>query len=170
VDCDTLDGVLESTLIPNARSVLDIQAGHSALRSCSSPRVWWLFAMIEKVPTDSWRWPKNEHEANLGVIRKEGVSYPVEASSGWIGNPISHHLTPSPGTEVLPKDDRAEDVTLWSAKLSPIHDQRCCTNAEEMDMKSYSDDTDRGYGISTTTHCYAPVMISRLLCLRMKQR
>jgi hypothetical protein len=154
VDCDTLDGVLESTLLPNARSVLDIRAGHSALRSCSSPKVCWLFAMIERVPRDSWRWPKNEHEPNLRAIRKEGVSYTLEASSDWIGNPISRHLTPSPATEALPKDERTEDVTSWSAKLPPIHDQRRHTSAEEVEMKPYLDDTDRGYGISKTSHCY----------------
>jgi len=88
VDCDTLDGVLESTLIPNAGSVLDIRAGHSALRSCSSPKVCWLFARIKRVPRDSWRWPKTEHEPNLKAIRKEGVSYTLEASGDWIGNTI----------------------------------------------------------------------------------
>jgi hypothetical protein len=81
VDWDTLDGVLESTLLPNAGSVLDMRAGHSGLRSCSSPEVCWLFAMIERVPRDSRRWPKTEHEPNLRAIRKEGVSYTLEASS-----------------------------------------------------------------------------------------
>jgi len=154
VDCDTLDGVLESTLLPNARSVLDIRAGHSALRSCSSPTVCWLFAMIEIALRDSWRCPKNEHGPSLRTIRKKGVSFTPEASSGWIGNPISRHLTPSLATEALPKDERTEDVTPWSAKLPPIHDQRRHTSAEEVDMKPYLDDTDSGYGISTTSHCY----------------
>lgn len=154
VDCDTLDGVLESTLIPNAGRVLDIRAGHSALRSCSSLTVCWLFAMIEIALSDSWRCPKKEHGPNLRTIRKKGVSFTPEASSGWIGNPISRHLTPSLGTEALPKDERTEDVTPSSVKLPPIHDQRRRSSAEEMDMKPTLDDTDCGYGISTTSHCY----------------
>ncbi|KAK5043524.1 hypothetical protein LTR84_011455 [Exophiala bonariae] len=66
VDCDTLDGVLEKTSLPQWTHVLDVRVDSAALSPCSELKVSWLCAMFQVGPAARLQWMEAEHRRRWG--------------------------------------------------------------------------------------------------------
>jgi len=66
VDCDTLDGVLNRTCLPQWTHILDIRADCAALWHCSEPKVSWLSAMLQVGSGTRLHWIEAERRRRWG--------------------------------------------------------------------------------------------------------
>jgi hypothetical protein len=66
VDCDTLDGVLNRTCLPQWTHVLDVRADCAALLPCSEPKVSWLSALFQVGSAARLHWMEVEHRRRWG--------------------------------------------------------------------------------------------------------
>jgi hypothetical protein len=75
VDCDTLDGVLNRTCLPQWTHLLDVRADGATLWPCSEPKVTWLSAMFQVGSAARLHWMEAEPRRRWGKCRvKEALS------------------------------------------------------------------------------------------------
>jgi hypothetical protein len=77
VDCDTLDGVLNRTCLPQWTHILDIRADCAALWHCSEPKVSWLSTLLQIGSATRLHWMEVERRRRRGETLCEGSTvYP----------------------------------------------------------------------------------------------